>query len=314
MSAARPARWAQTLTAFSAGLVAALLVWADALGQWGSLQAEAWAAASSASPAWPSSVASVPIDAASPDSEALPEAGASGPPGRPVDDPARPAPSRQAASSKGLPPQGLAWLPVLQAHGLQLQSLEHNSTDAVRPSLSLTLQGAWHDWLALERQAPAQLAAWVPQSWQVQALGPPATAGQVQLQWQLRWQGEAAAGPAPQSGLAFSDTAPGGPGAQTISGGEVFAAAAALADAGGQPSAASLTAQSGERWRLLGVWQQAGVPYALAESSGRVHTLRTGQRLGQTAARVQRIEDTQVWLGEDAGRRTLRPWPLGATP
>lgn len=316
MSALERSRWALPLLAFVLGLLAALGLWADDIGRWWTLRAATGEAAAALAPApAASAINSAVADVAG---QALPD--------------------------------GLAWLPVLQAHGLRVQTLQalhtpHTPQTPVQAAagpgaaplrLSLTAQGAWHDWLALERQGLAGLAGWVPQSWQVQALGPPAAVGQVQLQWQLRWSGAPGADPT-LAIEALAHTPGGRPGDDATLHAEVFAPASVLSDAGASPdradrgpgrphraSAASgvdaagaagrVSAVGADTWHLLGVWQQAGVSHAIAASGGRLHTLRAGQRLGQSAARVQSIEDARVWLGEGADTRRLRPWLLGTAP
>lgn len=358
MSALHRTRRTPQLLAFAGGLLLALGLWAEAIERWWSLRAASDAAASPA-------LAASPWAASGAAPAACLRASAPQAPPRP----ASPAPSNTEACA--LEPDALAWLPVLQAHGLQLQTLQtlpsplHAATapGAAQPELSLTAQGPWHAWLALERSGLAGLAGWVPQSWQVQALGPPAAAGQVQLHWQLRWSGATAEVPRPSpsadAGPESEAAAPGRrPGDGAAWAAEVFvpaptlalaaarperadpgaAARQALGDtaarvpnrahesraAKGAPGAPGAPGASGAvgtdgagtsgtgAWRLLGVWQQAGVSHAVATSAGRLQALRIGQRLGQ--ARVQRIDDGQVWLGEGADARTLRPWLLGTSP
>ena len=300
MSALQRTRWALPLLAFVWGLVAALGLWADDIGRWWTLRAATGEAAAALAPA-PTAAAVNSVVSSAVNSAAADVAGQS-------------------------LPDGLAWLPVLQAHGLRVQTLQTLHTPptpaqaATGPGaaplrLSLTAQGAWHDWLALERQGLAGLAGWVPQSWQVQALGPPAAAGQVQLQWQLRWSGAPGADPTPTT-EALAHPPGGWPGEDATLQAQVFAPASVLTGAGasGLDTAGAASAAGAATWHLLGVWQQAGVSHAIAASGGRLHTLRAGQRLGQTAARVQGIEDARVWLGESADTRRLRPWLLGTAP
>lgn len=321
MSALERTRWALPLLAFVLGLVATLGLWANDIGRWWTLRAATDEAAAALAP-------------------------------EPA--PAAPAMNRAVVDVAGQAlPDALAWLPALQARSLRVQTLQTLQTPQTSPQaataagaaalrLSLTAQGAWHDWLALERQGLAGLAGWVPQSWQVQALGPPAAAGQVQLQWQLQWIGVPGANPTPAT-EALVPAPAGRPGEDAALRAEVFVPASVISDAGASPdragrgpsrsqrasadsgldaaggaSAASAAAVAGAAgagtWHLLGVWQQAGVSHAIAASGGRLHTLRAGQRLGQGAARVQGIEDARVWLGEGADTRRLRPWLLGSAP
>lgn len=299
----------QPLLAFAVGLALALLPWADDVGQWWSLRADAMAAAQGEVGA----VVGMPSAAASAASEAWPHA-------LPADSGASSAVALQAQA-----PTGLAWLPVLQAHGLQLQTLQQSAPgpSGQRPSLSLTLQGRWRDWLALERQGHALLSAWVPHAWQVQALAPPAAPGQVQVQWQFQGQvqgqgqgqvqgngshglGGAGAASATQATptAAVSEAvtearthahttanghaqagAEGADGADGPAEAKVFLAAAALNDTGAQPeSARSREAATPLAWRWLGVWQQDGVAHAVAQQGGRLQRLRPGQRLDKGAA------------------------------
>ena len=314
MSRAHEHRWLPRLLVFVLGLLAGLVVLADDIADWwalrtalqdelqGELQAELQGqsmaalvrAASDALPAVPSSTSS--------------------------------------AVSLGLPapPNALDWLPVLQAHGLRLQSLQHNPERAQGTSaagsggsgtaaLSLTLQGDWRDWLALEQQAPALLAGWLPQSWQVQALGPPAAPGQVQLQWQLRWSGVTTAAARAESDTvtradSAADARPAEARRAAATGAEVFSAAAALAESAVPPVVPRAPALASTPWRLLGVWQQAGTAHAIVQGSGQWHALSPGQSLGHSALRVQRIEGGQVWLSQGQPPHGARPWALGTTP
>lgn len=281
-------RWGPRLLAFGFGALAALLVLADDIASWWALRAEAMShsehAASATALATPQAVAAAEASSAAT------------------------AVTAAASATWSAPPSGLNWLPVLQAHGLQLQALQHSPAAAGgSPELSLTVQGRWRDWVALEQQAAGLLQAWLPQSWQVQALGPPAPQGQVQLQWRLRPSGAAAPAPGsePEAVAPEQASRPAGTGA------EVFAAAAAGAEASGPTTVPATTKAP---WRLLGVWQQAGVAHALVEGEGQVHALRPGQALGRSGLRVQRIEDGQVWLQGGQASRAARPWSLGSAP
>jgi len=281
-------RWGPRLLAFGFGAMAALLVLADDIASWWALRAEALSASE---------------HAASATALATPQAGAVAQASS-----AATAVTAAASATWSAPPSGLNWLPVLQAHGLHLQALQHSPAAAGgSPELSLTVQGRWRDWVALEHQAASLLQAWLPQSWQVQALGPPAPQGQVQLQWRLRPSGAAAPTPGsePEAVAPEQASRPAGTGA------EVFAAAAAGAEASGPTTVPATTKVP---WLLLGVWQQAGVAHALVEGEGQVHALRPGQALGRSGLRVQRIEDGQVWLQGGQASRAARPWSLGSAP
>ena len=259
------------------GLLAACLAMAEDIGLWWSLRADAAAAVAGQAP-WP--------EASGTDVQATPA---------------------WAAASGASPPDGLLWLPGLQTHGLRLLMLEQSAPGpgGARPVLSLTLQGAWRDWLALEGQGAAPLAGWVPQSWQVQALAPTAAAGQVQLQWQLRWSG--VAGPLPALGLP--------PAPQVPDAAEVFALLPTQAEPVAAPATASGRADADAvRWRWLGVWHQAGVSHAVAQTGGRVQVLGVGQRLQPGAAQVQRIEGDRVWVGEGPSPGAVRVWSPGTAP
>ena len=287
-------RWGPRLLAFGFGAMAALLVLADDIASWWALRAEALSASE---------------HAASATALATPQAGAVAQASS-----AATAVTAAASATWSAPPSGLNWLPVLQAHGLHLQALQHSPAAAGgSPELSLTVQGRWRDWLALERQASGLLVGWLPQSWQVQALGPPAPQGQVQLQWRLRPSGAAA----PALGSEPEAVAPEEMPRHASTGAEVFAAAAAWAEASAPNSwqaTQAVPTKAKPSWRLLGVWQQAGVAHALVEGEGQVQTLRPGQALGRSGLRVQRIEDGQVWLHGGQASRAARPWPLGSAP
>ena len=281
-------RWGPRLLAFGFGALAALLVLADDIASWWALWAEALSTSEHAASA---------TALATPQAVAAAEASS-----------AVTAVTAAASATRSAPPSGLNWLPVLQAHGLQLQALQHSTAAAGgSPELSLTVQGRWRDWVALEQQAAGLLQAWLPQSWQVQALGPPAPQGQVQLQWRLRPSGASAPTPGsePEAVAPEQASRPAGTGA------EVFAAAAAWAEASAPTTVPATTKAP---WRLLGVWQQAGVAHALVEGEGQVHALRPGQALGRSGLRVQRIEDGQVWLQGGQNSRAARPWSLGSAP
>ena len=310
MSLAHEHRWLPRLLVFVLGLLVGLVVLADDIADWwalrtelqGELQAELQGESMAA-----------PVRAASDALPAVP-------------------PSTSTAVSLALPapPNALDWLPVLQAHGLRLQSLQHHaeraqgapaagSAGSGAAALSLALQGDWRDWLALEQQAPALLAGWLPQSWQVQALGPPAAPGQVQLQWQLRWSGVTTAAARAESDTVTrantaADASPAEARRAAATGAEVFSAAAALAESGVPPVVPRAPALASTPWRLLGVWQQAGEAHAIVQGSGQWHALSPGQSLGHSALRVQRIEGGQVWLSQGQPPHGARPWALGTTP
>lgn len=346
MSALSMAPGVQPLLAFAWGCALALMPWADDVGQWWALRAELSAPGGvgvgaepfPASSTGPHSGGSTVHPGAADGLRGAASAAASGA--------ASPAPS--SAGPEAAAATGLAWLPVLQAHGLQLQTLQHPATGpgGQRPLLSLTAQGRWQDWLAMESQKPAPLSDWVPLSWQVQALGPPAAPGQVQLQWLLQGSGARAgsgAQPAPgQNGdsvaFAAKTAKPAAPtlpapelapeasarteGDVQARGGmpsEVFVMAPTQAQAQAQAAASPNATRAREpatptAWRLLGVWQQDGVAHAVTQQGEQWHRLRPGQRLGPGAERVQRIEADQVWLGEGQATRAVRLGPLGTAP
>ena len=309
MSSAHANRWLLRLLVFALGLLAALMVLGDDIADWWALRTALRTESQAPSPS-DSQLAAVL---------------------------AAPEPQLATTLTSPAPPNTLDWWPVLQAHGLRLQRLQHHpqraqsasgaasgvasgAASAVAsggPELSLTLQGDWRDWLAMEQQASALLTGWLPQSWQVQALGPPAAPGQVQLQWQLRWSGVTPAATASDL-LARTDTAAGVAPAEAThvapTDALVFTAAAALAEPAAQAAAPRARAVARIPWRLLGVWQQAGVAYAIVQGAGQVHALSPGQSLGQSALRVQRIEGEQVWLSEGQAAHGTRPWALGSAP
>ena len=317
MSSAHAQLWVPRLLVFALGLLAALMLLADDIGLWWALRtsvrAQSLATAERLAPA--------PKFAASHAGTVAPAYAARDA----VSDATPNTASETAPLPWAVPPNALDWLPVLQAHGLQLQRLQHNAPrgqgalGADGSELSLTLQGHWRDWLTLERQAPALLAGWLPQSWQVQALGPPAAPGQVQLQWQLRWSGAArASATAASEALGWADTAADASHAEATSdaatAARVFTAPAVLAELSAHSEEPRARAATSAPWRLLGVWQQAGAVHAIVQGAGQVHALSPGQVLGRSALRVQRIEDGQVWLSEGQAAHLARPWALGTAP
>lgn len=285
MCRAQASQWGARLLAFGLGALAALLVLADDIASWWTLRTEVLTASERALPA---------------PHQAAPQAAAE-------------AASDAASAALAAPTNGLAWLPVLQTYGLQLQALQHSAAAAggTPAELSLTVQGRWRDWLALERHATVLLTGWLPQSWQVQALGPPAPDGQVQLQWRLRPSGAATPALDNASELVARDNET----HVASTDAEVFAAATALRLAPATtPAKQQGPATNKAPWRLLGVWQQAGLAHALAEGEGQVHALTPGQKLGRSGLRVQRIEDGQVWVHGGPSARAARPWLMGSAP
>ena len=317
MSSAHAQLWVPRLLVFALGLLAALMLLADDIGLWWALRTSVRAQ----SLATAERLAVAPKFAASHAGTVAPAYAARDA----VSDATPNTASETAPLPWAVPPNALDWLPVLQAHGLQLQRLQHNAPrgqgalGADGSELSLTLQGHWRDWLTLERQAPALLAGWLPQSWQVLALGPPAAPGQVQLQWQLRWSGAAtASATAASEALGWADTAADASHTEATSdpatAAGVFTAAGVLAELSAHPEEPRVRAATSAPWRLLGVWQQAGAVHAIVQGAGQVHALSPGQVLGRSALRVQRIEDGQVWLSEGQAGHLARPWALGTAP
>ncbi len=227
--------------------------------------------------------------------------------------PVRPSPSGQAQAAAATmtgPAQGQQvaiwpWLQQrLQEQGLQVQALRPQPMVEVQSvheqPVTLRLQGAWGDWLAFEQAMDAYAPWWGIDQWLVLPSGQKSADVRLELQARLSLQPVAPdAGDAP----AWHGPAWGAATDARVAGAEVFAAPQSAASTrpplvGDAPLALDVDPR---RWplsrlQLLGIWQQAGAAHAVLGGGLDTVVVGPGQRVGQEAYRVRRVNPVGVDL------------------
>lgn len=206
----------------------------------------------------------------------------------------------------------------LQAHGLQLQALRpgpvETGVSGSTRTLDLEVLGRWADWRAFERTLDRQAPGWTVNRWQVTPVG--VGPGQVRLQWQLRWDGQAKGAPLPglQAAHGHSGRARPLPMASPLFGEPPPAPSLAPATEAATPSGPA------RQWpvqalRLQGFWQQSGARHAVLGQGLEQVVVAPGQVVGREAYRVLRVGADEVVLAPPGGgMTTLRLGGRGGEP
>lgn len=193
----------------------------------------------------------------------------------------------------------------LQAHGLVVRALSPGALDTAAglPTqvAMLEVQGRWSDWLAFEQQLGRHAPWWSFTQWQVSPVG----AGQVRMQWHLRWGWRPTAHTQPP--LAITDL-PSWPLAGQTATATVFDDPRSRSEvAADPPSQAQPQPELAHSpligHRLQGIWQQAGVSHAVLGHDQQQIVLTPGQAVGSEGYRVWRVDEEGVTLRAFDGRR-----------
>lgn len=186
----------------------------------------------------------------------------------------------------------------LQAHGLQVQALRPSPVEraAGLPEQVLVLEvlGRWVDWLAFEQALDRHAPWWTVTQWQVT---PGAMPGQVRVRWQARWawRADAPADGAPVALPVWSVSGAMQPAADVfLAPGQASASTAVINRTASQAPGSASTAEPS--WRLLGVWQQQGVSYAILGHGLEQVVLTPGQLTPRDGHRLVRLGPGEALL------------------
>ena len=186
----------------------------------------------------------------------------------------------------------------LQAHGLRIQGLRPGPLEQggglPEQGVVLEVLGSWADWLAFEQALDRHAPWWTVTQWQM-APGP--MPGQVRVRWDARWawrphapvDGAAVSLPVWRPAEPLHAAAPvfEVPGHASVTASAVRSAAS---EAGRTAGAADPT------WRLLGIWHQQGVPYAVLERGQEQFVMSPGQRHERHGHRLLRVGPAEAVL------------------
>lgn len=195
----------------------------------------------------------------------------------------------------------------LQAHGLRVQGLRPGPLEqgSGLPEQGVVLEalGSWADWRAFEQALDRHAPWWTVTQWQMVA-GP--MPGQVRVRWDARWAWRTHA---PMGGSAVS--------LPVWRPAEPLHAATPVFEAPGhasvtapavRPAASEAGKTAGAEdptWRLLGIWHQQGVAYAVLERGQEQFVLSPGQRHARHGHRLLRVGPAEA---------VLQPPQAGAAP